>query len=337
MAKKTLLSKTVEKFPGITKYISPRLRSVYVELTNYCNLNCRMCFSRERPRGYMDLRLFRKIIEELQEMDIQSLALHYGGESLLHPNFVEMLDYVALKRRKYRLGFSTNGMLLTEEISDQLVKCRVDWINISLEGFAKTNDFIRLGCSYDVVEKNINILLEKRKTYNKPVVSINMTYINQSFDEINAFVKYCIEKVEFISLNPCLTEELKIVDLNSYYEIVEKFCGYDKGIKERSFCRSPFGVIAILWDGTVTACCHDLKGLNRLGNVNEEGIKQIWKGSNFKRLRFSCIKHNFDPEHICYNCEAWKPYFQSYHKIINGMEVTTKGLAIVFRKNVLKN
>lgn len=76
-----------------------------VELTNVCNLSCKMC-----PRNYIDMKLgymstelWHKIINEIP---LGSTVLPFWrGESTLHPDFREMI----MDLRDYDVVLATNG------------------------------------------------------------------------------------------------------------------------------------------------------------------------------------------------------------------------------------
>jgi MoaA/NifB/PqqE/SkfB family radical SAM enzyme len=104
--------------PLKVKYITPRLLSVHIEPTNGCNLKCALCYSqnpqlfKQRKRGFMDMGLFTKIIDEIISADlVKEIGLNYGGESLLHPRFVDMLEYAS--KRKLKIGFTQMGPFFT--------------------------------------------------------------------------------------------------------------------------------------------------------------------------------------------------------------------------------
>jgi len=73
--------------------VSPPLYSVAIEPTNGCNLDCVMCYSKGRKEGIMDWQLYKKIIDEGVSMrrDL-GVGLNFGGESLLHPKFSDMVE-----------------------------------------------------------------------------------------------------------------------------------------------------------------------------------------------------------------------------------------------------
>jgi len=61
------------------------LTTVFLELTNHCNMNCDFCANHIMtiPRGYMSVELTTKIINQLIEMDFKgSLIMSLMGEPL---------------------------------------------------------------------------------------------------------------------------------------------------------------------------------------------------------------------------------------------------------------
>lgn len=79
---------------------------VLLELTSQCNLDCVMC-----PRTVLDRtitsmpkEIAKRCIDELDNQKIQALWLYNIGESLLHPNFKEILDYCSTKKTLGQFG-----------------------------------------------------------------------------------------------------------------------------------------------------------------------------------------------------------------------------------------
>ena len=78
-----------------------------VEPTNYCNLSCSMC-PRElnRPFGYMELNLFKKIIDEsILYGKRLIITLNKDGEPLLHPELTQMIKYAKDKESAHKINF----------------------------------------------------------------------------------------------------------------------------------------------------------------------------------------------------------------------------------------
>lgn len=99
-----------------------------IELTNACNLNCRGCLRSEMKRkvGYMDRDTFIYCLAIAHSRLVPELWLHNWGEPLLHPNLLEYVNMA--KHDLFKVGFVTNGTLLTPYILSQLEN---DYLDLS--------------------------------------------------------------------------------------------------------------------------------------------------------------------------------------------------------------
>ncbi len=79
--------------------------AVGIELTNNCNLHCPECTSgsgqMRRERGFMDIELFKKMIEELKPF-LYNINLYFQGEPMLHPGFFSFIKNSGNIRTVYR-------------------------------------------------------------------------------------------------------------------------------------------------------------------------------------------------------------------------------------------
>lgn len=111
------------------------------QLTNRCNLRCRMCNIPNNPRqGTLCLEDFKKIVSDLSVMGCCFASLS-GGEVLTIPNFFEYLR--SATERLPSVNFVTNGLLLDKAAAREAARARVDSVSISLDGFEKTHEEIR--------------------------------------------------------------------------------------------------------------------------------------------------------------------------------------------------
>ena len=257
-------------------------------------------------RGYISPKLFEKCIDQLSEIRVDVLNLQFGGESLLHPNFKEFLDYVIRKRNEGRIGlvgWTTNGMLLDESVADLAVSLKVDWINFSLDGIGQVNDDIRLGSKYSTIEKNIKYLLKKRGNAKKPAVLVNIVDYGKTEEQKLQFFKEWVFVVDEIELLPYISSD------NSWAN-KDKLSGDVELAETPPYCRYPLNTVIVGWDGRVAGCCFDAKLSVVLGNLNQDSLKEIWNNFSFQNLRKSVILQKFSPRSPCYNCEYWKVNFQ---------------------------
>ena len=120
--------------PMLLRRLFPRRRRVppvpdapwalYVEITNECNLECPMCArttSMTRAVEDMTPAVYRRVIDEADELGVEKIRLHMFGESLLHPQVYELIPYAAAKPHIRQVALSTNVTPLTEENSRRLL------------------------------------------------------------------------------------------------------------------------------------------------------------------------------------------------------------------------
>jgi radical SAM protein with 4Fe4S-binding SPASM domain len=340
---KTSKSLVQAKYSGVKRYtnkklvyphlrfITPKLEAANLELTNACNLHCKMCsihsiqnpmentsIKERRKVGFMSKDLFYKAVDELSQLKLNELYLHYGGESLLHPNFEEFLRYACNARvgGVKTVGWVDNGMLFNRDIADLVISLDVDLLCFSVDGLGEVNDRIRLGSNYDEILQNITYLVSHRRN-GKPSVVINTVDCDKTPQEIAAFLKVWTKLADCVFLAPTNDAENALEAPNVYYD------GYST--KLEPYCPYPFINMAVSWDGKVTGCCSDSEFALNLGDANKESLSDIWKGKEFRRLRKQLTSGNLNIHSPCFKCNYWRRAFTQQSQIQDGMRVCFEG------------
>ena len=135
---------------------------LWIEPTNDCNYACVMCPNKDlQDKGYMEFTLFQKIIDQVKSSTFDINIVH-RGESLLHPQIIEMITYA--KSHDLYVRMHTNGSLLTEEMAVKILRAGLDQISFSFDGYDKeTYEKIRKGGNFDQTFRNIIRFLEIKK------------------------------------------------------------------------------------------------------------------------------------------------------------------------------
>lgn len=99
---------------------------VEIETVNRCNGMCSFCpvsvKSDKRPYTMMDETVFKKIIDELAELNYSGrLALFSNNEPLIDKRILQFHKYARQKLPKARMHLYTNGTLMTKEIFEELI------------------------------------------------------------------------------------------------------------------------------------------------------------------------------------------------------------------------
>jgi radical SAM protein with 4Fe4S-binding SPASM domain len=314
----------LQNFPSLIWRINPRLSGVFLEPTNHCNLHCKMCPRGLRQAGFMDWNLFCKVIDEITDVGNVALVMHMGGESLTHPRFLEMLEYVMARRSMLRrVGFVTNGTLLSEKVQQKVVDLQVDWVTVSLDGLGKVNDAIRIGSKYEVIQANIEGLLEKRGLKEKPNISLSLTDVGQPRKEIEEFVNAWVGKVDQIRVGLCQDKNNVIID-KSYFDGLQ--------IQHHSMCVSPFVSIVVFWNGDVAPCCTDINGVQILGNIQDQSLQSVWKSYTFRKMRYDMATHHEQDYPLCSTCELWQTSIKAQPEVHQNFTIYYESMWKFYRK-----
>ena len=169
------------------KITSPTLDWVQVEVTTSCNGSCIYCprtlMSKSWANRNMPLELFYELVPFLRHTGL--VYLQGWGEPLLQNDLFEMIRIC--KDRGKRVGFTTNGMLLTENTVRTLVDLQLDIIGISLAGTtAKTHNRIRKGTDINKIIANLERLCEIKAEKNTEFPAVHLAYLmlKSNFHEI---------------------------------------------------------------------------------------------------------------------------------------------------------
>ena len=141
----------------------PRLRYLFFELTDKCNLNCRHCGSACTGNNdtYLDVAVVSKVMKEVKEKYGTSdlMICLTGGEPLLHPDAVKVI--AEARALGFPVGMTTNGTLIDSDTAKKLVLSGLDTIAVSLDGLGRTHDEFRVATgSFDKAVQGIHFLKE---------------------------------------------------------------------------------------------------------------------------------------------------------------------------------
>ena len=276
-----------------------------IEPTNYCNLSCSMC-PRElnRPFGYMDINLFQKVVDESILYGRRLIiTINKDGEPLLHPELPQMIRYAKDKKAAYKINFYTNGILLTEAKSIELIKSGLDTVHISIDAFTKeTYKKVKNSQKLEIVEENVKRLIElKKKHHSKtPLIIVKIIQTPDTEDEIKPFVNKWKRVADFIEIGEYHTWDGTLDSSNQF-----NLDNPSKGIN-RYPCTFLWYNPVILWDGRVTTCCVDYQGKGIIGDIKEDSLAEIWQGDRLQRIREAHLENKYDSIPLCSNCQFWR-------------------------------
>jgi uncharacterized radical SAM superfamily Fe-S cluster-containing enzyme len=107
-----------------TGQLENRTCTVLVEVTDACNLACKVCYSDSKGDRFMPLDTFQAHVQRLidQKGGLDSVQVT-GGESTLHPRFWEMIDWLHAHPGIKKVYVPTNGLAFGRQSArDEMVR-----------------------------------------------------------------------------------------------------------------------------------------------------------------------------------------------------------------------
>lgn len=181
------------------------VKSIHLDLTNNCNLECKHCFILSKDKVIKQLD-FKKLIEFLEIVikDYKTEVIISGGEPLLYPHIYDLLEY--LKAKEQKIILFTNGLLINEnnilKIKDSVVE-----LQTSMEGISRAAyESIRGKDTYDAFIKTL-ILLKKHNIN----TSLAITLVEQNITEVAKNIVPFLKKLDHKNLNVRLNDEIEFL------------------------------------------------------------------------------------------------------------------------------
>ena len=302
------LAAVKERHSGRVNYLPPCL---FVEITNRCNLSCNTCplGTDLAYKGYnkadISFEQFKKIIDGIPSLIY--VTLQGIGEPLLNKDVIKMIKYCTTKG--IATYINTNGTVLTEEKSRQLIEAGLANLSISINSFnEKIFSETRSGASITKITENIKKLIELKKGKNlkKPLVSFRAVLMKETKPSMEELVFKTHElgvDVLYIQLLMSVIADKSLQNSTLSREELKSFClQLEKWKKEvninivtESFgnssnnigqCKLPWFSPNITAEGFVTPCCTiSNQSILHFGNVFETPFEQIWNSEKFVEFR----------------------------------------------------
>lgn len=328
---------TVDNLPNVRHInysLSPEARSTFythnqsaiyswpsflcMESTRLCNLKCTMCvthgeafdtdYLEEYPK-HMDVQKYQKVLEELVPYkDYISINPQFQGEPFMSP---AIKDFITIaKKLGFPVGFTSNAILWNPSIIKFLIENEVDSICISCDGNSEeVYNSIRVNGDFYRFISNLSTLIEMRdrakrdlpEGSRRPVISINWTELPENSHEVETFISDWIKRVYHVSVNTP----------HYYGKVDQKEFEPD----QRYPCPYLWDGMHVLTNGDVVPCCRDSKYEQKMGNIFDSGVNDVWNGEEYQRLRALHLAGRWDEVPICRQCDTWSGKQTKYKKV----------------------
>lgn len=213
--------------------------NVNLELTDHCNIACRMCSQSMRdqahdtPMSFMPFETWRRALQGLAGLPEVSLCPHWLGEPTLHPQFDAFVEYAFAQNRDNRLfrhfKVHTNGVILSEARARRLVRLanRPDLaadtfqaIHFSIDAWsAPAYQYVKGADKRDLVYKNVERFLRIRHAMNaaRPVAHLALVVQEGNHTEVPRFVAHWTELLASLGRPARVTADWPGFDQDAIY------------------------------------------------------------------------------------------------------------------------
>jgi radical SAM protein with 4Fe4S-binding SPASM domain len=286
--------------------------SISIEPTTACNLRCPECPSGlrafSRPTGNLRSDFFRKTIDDLHR-DLSFLIFYFQGEPYINPDFLDMVQY-ASQRGIYTIT-STNGHFLNEENARKTIESGLDRLIISVDGSTQEvyEQYRKSGKLEVVLQGARNVVKWKKKLKSKtPHLIFQFLVVRPNEHQIPEIYKLAEE----IGIDEVKLKTAQIYDYAQGNPLIpnqDRYSRYRKQadgsyrIKNQllNHCWKLWHACVITWDGVVVPCCFDKDAQYRMGNLQEQSLREVWQQQPYREFRQQLLKGR-DKIDICTNC-----------------------------------
>ncbi len=255
----------------------------------------------EEKKGYMDIELFRKIIQEIDRFGTSNLMFVKQGEPLLHPQVIEFFSILRSAKNRQNVLWVSNGTTLTQDHIDALIEYEIDELNLSIDSLQPEIYFQIKGFGLDKVLRGIERLQEskKRNKSELPRLSVNMVVRKDNVHELITAREY-FKKQGIQHTVQRYNETFTDIDLGT-----TKWTLKEETMPPRYPCAHVFTNFVINYDGSVSLCCADWNSDFLVGDLYQKSIYDIWNGEKYRRIRNFHRTSQYDKVVICRSCCAW--------------------------------
>lgn len=289
--------------------------TVSIGVSDFCNFKCKYCFRSTSTSNYykdtmMSWDYFLYITDNIKELcdstgkRLKNLSICGIGEPLTHKKIAEMVNYIRECNISDRIEITTNGSLLTHDLSKQLVDAGLTRLLISIQGTSseKYKDICGYHLDYEQFVDEIRYFYENRKqckVYIKVLdVALDGEADKERFYEIYSPISDMVN-IENVLKGFEGVDYEGMIDKNNVGTVTRY--GYD--YKDRICCDSLFMRMNIHSNGDVHACSCQWPPLV-IGNINRVALKDIWNGRLHRKYMLLHLngKRNSIPK--CEKCES---------------------------------
>ena len=296
---------------------------VVISFVYPCNAECPNCpytnsniREEYRDKPFMDEITFKKIADECGKHGAW-IRISGGGEPMLHPQAIELIEYA--KKVGAKIGLITNGSKFNETNSLRIVKAKVDMVEFSVDAAdSETYAWARKGLNWGGLLDNVNQMVRLRNQIDSPT-KIIASGINQNGVDIDLVEKFWRPLVDNFQKRKYLTwsfnDPSNSADPLPYLEPLDN-----------TPCPFIFERLNIDSRGRIMLCGYDISATTNMGNIHKQSIQEVWNGKEFNFYRKKHLEKKGNEIEMCKKCPDWKyrSWNHNYWKVVDEADPNNK-------------
>lgn len=291
-----------------------RVNTIYLLVTNKCNLSCEFCSVRADKHSFsatdsIKLDIFRQqVFPLLQELNPRRLIIT-GGEPLMNEDIINIAKMVREKMPDIYIMVQSNGFLIQDNKVLELLSKYIDSIEISSSHYSDLKE----------LEKKIDIIKKKN-------IHVAISYLSDgNVEKLCRIVDFVVEKnvgflLNFVSpLGSAIDNKVKILTYQERIDVFKRLAEYilekkyfnnnllelfRQRIIARTSCNALGKMLAIYPNGKCYIC-HSLETDDFcVGNCRENG-KDVLLDNLDHKIREDKVRDLMDVDYknICKDCK----------------------------------
>lgn len=272
------------------------------ELNASCNLKCPMCpnsaesNNRKGKDTWFKFDDFKRILDAGVKNGLKAIKLNYLNEPLIRKDIIQFISY-AKEIGISDIYLSTNGLLLTDVFTKELIEAGLTRIQVSIDAYTnETYDKVRPGGDLGKVVENIEQFVKIRNELQSitPLIRVNFVRTELNEHELQHFVDYWVKKVEMVGIQEMVKPPVSNVDIKSKTTSNKR--------KEGFRCSFPFKQMVINNEGNILPCCTFYGEQFKMGNIKYDNIIDVWNSEQMRILRNIHRNGKYYENDICKKC-----------------------------------
>ncbi|MDM8554383.1 radical SAM protein [Desulfococcaceae bacterium HSG7] len=283
--------------------------SVHIDVCSVCNFKCNFCFQADSDaikkkglsRGFMDLRLFKKVVDDLIHFNEKHKKVKIGlhGEPTLHPELPQMISYLKARNVTEVIELFTNGSKLNPKLNKEIIDAGLTRINISVEALSSEGYQTIAGAKVDMNKfiNNIKDLYDRRNGCQIYIKTVDIDFNEQDKNTFYSMFGDSCDEIFIENVVPQWTDinKFEIKGTGMYGQKIEKY---------KYVCPFLFMYLHFNFDGTTSGCTLDWGKEVLIGDINKESALEIWNGDKLKKLQVVHLEKKRSKVPFCAECLA---------------------------------